>query len=73
MLGALLLTGGVAFVVLRNTHVPAPVDSTAVAPTPSATSGLATENIERIATLLTAADTAALAGRHLEPRDNNAV
>ena len=71
ILGALLLTGGVAFLMLRET--PAPAGGTTTAPAPPATPEQATQNIERIATLLTAADTAALAGRYLEPRDNNAV
>jgi tetratricopeptide (TPR) repeat protein len=73
VLGVLLLTGGVAFLMLRETHAPAPAGGTTTAPTPPATPERATQNIGRIATLLTAADTAALAGRYLEPRDNNSV
>lgn len=65
---ALLLAGITTFLMLRDAPMPSEVSSTAPPITNSPE-----QASDEVARLLTAADEAALAGRYLEPQDNNAV
>lgn len=65
----LLLAGITTFLMLRDVPMPAEVSSTAPPPKTNSPE----QATDEVARLLTAADEAVLAGRHLEPRDNNAV
>ena len=66
-LGALLLGGGIYFLVLREPPASAPATA------PSVTPDVTEQNSRKISLLLAEADTAALAGRYLLPRDESAA